>query len=49
MQSILEEFAYGNINPNDQGFKKNSAFDRAMRLLTRNEENLLSRLSVTTE
>ena len=38
MGSILEEFAYGNISPNDQSFNKNSKFGEAMRALTANEE-----------
>ena len=44
MISILEEFAYGNITPNDQSFKRNSAFGEAMRALTDNETKLLSQL-----
>ncbi len=44
MRSILQEFAYGNITPNDQSFKKNSAFGEAMKALTNNEEKLLARL-----
>lgn len=44
MRSILEEFAYGNICPNDQYFKKDSEFGRAMELVSRNEQKLLDRL-----
>lgn len=44
MTSILEEFAYGNICPNDQYFKKDSEFGRAMELVSRNEQKLLDRL-----
>ncbi len=45
MQSILEEFAYGNISPEVQCFKHNSAFGDAMRAVARNEETLLSKLN----
>lgn len=44
MRSILEEFAYGNICPNDQYFRRDSEFGRAMELVTRNEQKLLERL-----
>ena len=40
MASILEEFAYGNISPEVQFFKKDSAFDKAMKLVSRNEQKL---------
>ena len=45
MRSILEEFAYGNISPEVQYFKRNSAFGEAMRAVSTNEENLLGRLN----
>lgn len=44
MRSILEEFAYGNISPEVQYFKHNSAFGEAMSALTSNEEKLLEKL-----
>lgn len=44
MRSILEEFAYGNISPESQFFKGNSAFGKAMELVSRNEGKLLDRL-----
>lgn len=43
--SILEEFAYGNISPEVQFFKKDSAFGRAMELVSRNEQKLFECLS----
>ncbi|MFT3984641.1 MAG: hypothetical protein QM697_12095 [Lachnospiraceae bacterium] len=45
MGSILEEFAYGNISPEAQFFKRNSEYREAMRLLSANEEKLLARLN----
>lgn len=44
MQSILEEFAYGNISPEVQVFKRNSPYGEAMRALSGNEEKLLAKL-----
>ncbi len=44
MRSILEEFAYGNISPEVQFFKRNSRYGEAMRALSSNEEKLLARL-----
>ena len=44
MASILEEFAYGNVSPEAQFFKKDSAFGKAMELVSRNEQKLLDRL-----
>ena len=44
MTSILEEFAYGNVNPCTQYFKRDSEFGKAMELLTRNEQKLLEKL-----
>lgn len=45
MQSILEEFAYGNISPEVQYFKPHSAFGEAMRAVSSNEKKLLSKLN----
>ncbi|MDR2933130.1 MAG: hypothetical protein LBV27_08495 [Oscillospiraceae bacterium] len=44
MASILEEFAYGNVSPNEQTFKRDSEYGRAMELVVRNEQKLLDRL-----
>lgn len=44
MRSILEELAYGNICPNDQYFRRDSEFGKAMELVSRNEQKLLDRL-----
>ena len=44
MQSILEEFAYGNISPEAQFFTRDSAYGKAMELVSRNEQKLLDRL-----
>ena len=45
MNSILEEFAYGNISPEVRFFKRNSRYGEAMRALSGNEEKLLARLN----
>lgn len=45
MSSILEEFAYGNISPEVQFFKRNSQYDEAMCAIASNEEKLLARLN----
>ena len=42
---ILEEFWYGNINPAERPFQKQRRFDKAFRLLTKNEEELLKNLN----
>ena len=42
---ILEEFWYGNINPVERPFQKQRDFDKAFRLLTKNEEKLLETLN----
>ncbi|MDR2933422.1 MAG: hypothetical protein LBV27_09995 [Oscillospiraceae bacterium] len=44
MTSILEEFAYGNVSPNDQSFSRDSEYGRAMELVVFNEKILLDRL-----
>lgn len=44
MASILEEFAYGNISPEVQFFKKDFEYGQAIELVSRNEEKLLERL-----
>ncbi|MCL2569490.1 MAG: hypothetical protein FWE12_08730 [Oscillospiraceae bacterium] len=47
MQSILEEFFYGNISPEVQFIAKGSECDNVMRIICRIEEKLLERLNVT--
>lgn len=42
---ILEEFWYGNINPMERPFQKQRRFDKAFRLLAKNEEKLLENLN----
>lgn len=42
---ILEEFGYGNINPAERPFQKQRGFDKAFRMLTKNEEKLLEFLN----
>ena len=45
MKSILEEFAYGNISPEVQTFKRNSELGQAMRAASKGEERLLGKLN----
>lgn len=45
MQSILEEFAYGNVSPEVRFFKRNSRYGEAMEALATNEEKLLGKLN----
>ncbi len=42
---ILEEFWYGNINPAERPFQQQRKFDKAFRLLAKNEEKLLESLN----
>ena len=42
---ILEEFWYGNINPAERPLQKQRRFDKAFRMLTKNEEKLLETLN----
>ncbi|MBR2883236.1 MAG: hypothetical protein IKB93_00450, partial [Clostridia bacterium] len=42
---ILEEFWYGNINPAERPFQRQRRFDKAFRLLTKNEEKLQESLN----
>ena len=44
MKSILEAFAYGNINPNDGSFKHSSRYGRVMKTLSESEEKLMAML-----
>lgn len=45
MQSILEEFFYGNISTEAQFFKKDSVYAEVLGVISCNEEKLLARLS----
>jgi len=40
MRRMLEELYYGNINPNEKQFIRNTQFDKAMHILSENEEKL---------
>ena len=42
---VLEKFWYGNINPSEIPFQRQRRFDKAFRLLTKNEEKLLEALN----
>lgn len=44
MNSILEEFSYGNLSPEVQFFKKDSKYGRAVELVSRIEGKLLDQL-----
>lgn len=43
--SVLEELWYGNIEPSEYGCSPSREYAEALRLLSRNEEKLLSTLS----
>ena len=45
MYSILRDFAYGNINPGEHGYKRNREFEKAAKALMEAEEKLLSTLN----
>ena len=40
MRRMLEEFYYGNINPNERSFIRDSAYSRAVQTLSENEAKL---------
>ena len=42
---VLEEFWYGNINPAERPFQRQRKFDKAFKMLTKNEEKLLESLN----
>jgi hypothetical protein len=44
MRSILEEFAFGNINPNDGAIKKGTRYEKIMNLVSDIENKLLTTL-----
>jgi len=41
MKSILEAFAFGNINPNNGSIKKGSKYERVIKTISDSEEKLL--------
>jgi len=45
MIQILREFAYGNVNPNEHGYKRDKEFERAAKTLMETEAKLLSALN----
>jgi hypothetical protein len=45
MARVLEEFWYGNINPAEKLFTRNTEFEHLLKLLCKNEEKLLSSLN----
>lgn len=42
---ILEDFANGNINPNERGFKRNTEYGRAVKAVSDSEDKLLVTLN----
>ncbi len=42
---VLEEFWRGNINPMERPFQSQRKFDKLIRVLTKNEEELLKNLN----
>lgn len=40
MRRMLEELYFGNINPNDKQFIRGTEYDKAMHILSENEEKL---------
>ena len=40
MKAFLDDLYYGNINPNEQSFRRDTEFDRAMKALTSSEQQL---------
>ena len=45
MKSILEQFAYGNINPNTGTIIRGSHYDKTMKALCEKEEKLTTQLN----
>jgi len=45
MYSILREFAYGNVNPNEHGRKRTREFDKAAKAVMETEQKLISALN----
>ena len=44
MSGFIEEFYYGNIDPQARSFEKNNAVQRSMQILSDNEEYLTKEL-----
>ena len=44
MESILQEFAYGNINPSERSFKKETEYNKSAKKLLASETELLASL-----
>ena len=44
MRKILEEFWYGNINPQDKQFHSGTEYDETLKMMCKNEEKLDSML-----
>ena len=40
MRRMLEEFYYGNLNPNERSFIRDSAYSQAIQAISENEEKL---------
>jgi hypothetical protein len=45
VNSILEELFFGNINPNEKQFVRNSDYDKAMQTISENEDRLTELLT----
>ena len=43
--NILEEFWYGNVRPNEKGFKRRTEYEKLLNLIARNEEKLTALLN----
>ena len=43
--NFIEELYYGNINPNEKCYKKATPYDKALSILTANEDKLKETLS----
>ena len=43
--NILEEFWYGNVKPNEKGFKHRTEYEKLFNLIARNEEKLIATLN----
>jgi len=47
MKSILHELYYGNVNPNEKPFQRDSEYSRVIKSLSDSEEKLLKLLTGT--
>ena len=43
--NFIEELYYGNINPNEKRYKKDTPYDKALSIFTANEDKLTNALS----